>query len=201
MKRFSSTFVLLLLALLPTAALADTATVGDLEFNSYSTGFNDFTVNNFTGTNNLMGAFPVADDVSFDNIVLTATESDSTVVTFNLGDLAPVPGTAVSPTFSSSINFTQVVITATLIPSTFTLTDSTTFMANPSLTFTLTPTTSGQTIAPPGPYLVAGQDFGVLNAVSLSPTPEPSTFILSAFGLLGIFTMIRARKFLYFHRS
>ena len=192
MRRVSSTFALLLLALLPTAALANTAAVGDLEFNNYSTGLNDFTVNNYTGSNNL-GVFPVADNVSFDSIVLTATESDSSVLTFNLGDLGPAPGTVVSPTFSSSINFTQVVFTATLNPSTFTLTDTSTFVANPSLTFTLLP--SG------GTFLVAGTDLGVINAVSLSPTPEPSTFILSAFGLLGIFPMIRARKFHYFHRS
>jgi hypothetical protein len=189
MKRFSLIFSLLALALLPTAARASTAAVGDLEFNSYSASMNVFAVNNFTGSNNL-GFFPVADNVSFDNIVLNATESDSTVLTFNLGDLPP--GNVVSSPFSSSINFTQVIFTATLNPSTFMLTDTSTFVASPSLSFTLLPSS--------GTFLVADADFGIINAESLSPTPEPSTFILFAFGLFGMFA-VRARKFLYFHRS
>lgn len=191
MKRFSLIFSLLALALLPTAARASSTAVGDLEFNSYSAGMNVFAVNNYTGSNNL-GFFPVADNVSFDTVVLNATESDSSVLTFTLGDLGP--GNVVTLPFSSSIDFTQVTFTATLDPSTFTLTDTSTFVANPSLTFTLLPSS--------GTFLVADADFGVINAesLSISPTPEPSTFILFAFGLLGMFA-VRARKFLYFHRS
>jgi hypothetical protein len=60
------------LVLLSLAAMADSVPVGDLEFNNLSVGVNNFTVNNFTGSNNL-GFFPVADNVTFDNIVLTAT--------------------------------------------------------------------------------------------------------------------------------
>ncbi len=184
MKCLSSLFVLAtVLVLLPMAAMADSIPVGDLEFNSLTVFTNDFTVNNFTGSNNL-GFFPVADNVIFDNVVLVATESDGTILTFNLGDMGP--GTDTSAQVDSSLLFTQVVFSATLSPSTFTLTNgfSGAFAAYPNVSFTLVPSS--------GPYLVAGVDLGAINAVS---TPEPSTISLLTLALLEMLAF-RARKYL-----
>ena len=182
MKHLFSTLVLaMLLAVLPIATMADSVPVGDVEFNNLSLGVNDFTVNNFTGTNNL-GFFPVADNVTFDNVALMATESNGTVLTFDLGDLAP--GTDTSAQVADSLLFTEVVFSATLNPSRFSLTNgsSGTFIADPTLSFTLLPSS--------GSYLAAGVDLGTINAV---PTPEPSTISLFAMGLFGM-AGFRARK-------
>jgi hypothetical protein len=188
MKYVFLIFILTILALLPTAALADSVPVGDLEFNNPSLGVNDFTVNNFTGSNNL-GFFPVAGNITFDNVVLMATENNGTVLTFDLGNLAP--GTDTTAQVADSLLFTQLAFSATLDPSTFTLTNgsSGTFIADPTLSFTLLP--SG------GSYLVAGVDLGTIDAV---PTPEPSTISLFAFGLLGMLG-VRANKYLATNRG
>jgi hypothetical protein len=189
-KPFLSILVLgTFLAMLPIAAMADSVPVGDLEFNSLSAGVNDFTVNNFTGSNNL-GFFPVADNIIFDNAVVMATESNGTILTFDLGNLAP--GTDTSAQVSDSLLFTQVVFSATLDPSTFTLTNgfSGTFAADPTLSFTLYPSS--------GADLVAGVDLGAIDASSVV-TPEPSTISLFALGLLGV-AGFRARKHRTNHR-
>ena len=185
MKHVFLTFILTILALLPTAALASVTPVGDLEFNNLSLGVNNFTVNNFTGVNNFPPEFPVADNVTFDNVVLTATEKNGTVLTFDLGNLGP--GTDSSATVADSLSFTMVVFSATLDPSTFSLTPSGTFVAVPTLSYTLLPAS--------GLYLAAGEDFGTINAINASPTPEPATFTLFALGLLGMLG-VRARKYL-----
>jgi len=182
MKHLFSTLVLAMFwAMLPIATMADSIPVGDIEFNSLSLGVNDFTINNFTGANNL-GFFPVATNVTFDNVVLLATESNSTVLTFDLGNLAP--GTDTSAQVADSLLFTQVVFSATLNPSILSLTNgsSGTFLADPTLSFTLLPSS--------GSYLVAGVDQGTLDAVS---SPEPTTLCLLALGLLGMLG-VRTRK-------
>ena len=175
MKRlFSILIPALFCVLLPLPTKADTITVGDVEFNNLALGVNDFTVNNFTGANNL-GFFPVADNVTFDNVMLMATESDGTVLTFDIGSLAP--GTDTSAEVADYLLFTQVVFSATLDPSAFSLTNgaSGTFTADPALSFTLLPSS--------GAYLTAGVDLGAIDAVSI---PEPTTLSLLAFGLLAV---------------
>jgi hypothetical protein len=162
------------------ASSADPIAVGDIEFNSLSPGINSFTINNFTGTNNL-GFFPVAGNVTFDNVVLTATEADGTVLTFNLGSIGPSTNTDAQ--VADSLLFTQVVFFGTLDPSTFNLTNgfSGTFAADPALSFTLLPSS--------GSYLVADVDFGTINA---SPVPinipDASTLSLLAL-ILGILAL------------
>jgi hypothetical protein len=148
--------------------------IGDLEFDNLSLGVNDFTVNNFTGSNNL-SFFPVADNLTFDNVVLTATESDGTILTFSLGNISP--GTNTNAQFADTLLFTQVVFSATLSPNIFALTNgySGTFTAIPAISLTLLPSS--------GSYLVAGVDLGTINAVS---TPEPSELLFLAVSLFGI---------------
>ncbi len=189
MKHLFSTLVLAMFwAMFPIATMAGTIPVGDIEFNNLSLGINDFTVNNFTGSNNL-GFFPVANNVTFDNVVLTATESNSTVLTFDLGNLAP--GTDTSAQVADSLLFTQVVFSATLNPSILSLTNgsSGTFVVDPTLSFTLLPSS--------GSYLVAGVDLGTLNAIT---SPEPTTLCLLALALLGMLG-VRARKYRTAHRG
>lgn len=184
MKYISLLLDVAVLALLPTVGRADVVTVGDIEFDSFSPGLNSFTINNFTGSNNL-GFFPVADDVTFDNVVLTATEADATILTFDLGGIGP--GTNTDAQVADSLLFTQVVFSGTLDPSTFSLTNgfSGTFAADPALSFALLP--SG------GSYLVADVDFGTINATSAA-VPEPSTLSLLAL-ILGILALRAGRRF------
>jgi hypothetical protein len=69
---------------------AASVVVGDLEYNTLFSGVDDFTIDNFTGSNNL-GFFPVADNVSFDDSVLTLTELGGGTLVFDLATLDRVP--------------------------------------------------------------------------------------------------------------
>lgn len=186
MKKALAVLLFAIPLLLSVDARADQVVVGDLEFNNLFSGVNNFTVNNFTGTNNL-GFFPVADDVIFYGATIAATESDGTVLLFALGDI--VPGSNTSAQFADSLVFTQAVFSAALGSSTFNLTNGSTgaFDANTELSFTLMPSN--------GAFLVAGIDLGTINAsgTPVAATPEPSPVLLSAFGLLAILKC-RARR-------
>jgi hypothetical protein len=164
-------------------AFADSIEVGDLEYNNLFAGVNYFTIDNFTGSNNL-GFFPVASNVTFFNSVLTLTDPGGGILVFNLGNIGP--GANTTALVSSALSFTEADFAATLDPSSFPLTngDSGTFIADPSLSFTLLPS-SGST-------LVAGVDLGTINASpASSPVPEPGTVMLllaalgAALGLPG----------------
>jgi hypothetical protein len=158
-------------------ALADSVPVGDIEFNNLTAGVNDFTVNNFTGLNNL-GFFPVENNVTFEAVVITAVESDGTALSFDLGSLSP--GTDTSSQVPSSVAFTSVTLTTVLDTNKFQLTNglSGNFTADPSIIFTLLPSE--------GDTLTAGVDLGTINASELTTVPEPSTFLLLGFSLAGI---------------
>lgn len=164
----------LLVIVASTTAFADQITVGDVEFNSLFPGVNYFTISNFTGSNNL-GFFPVADDVTFDNSVLTLTELGGGTLVFYLGSIGP--GANTSAQVSDALSFTQAYFQATLDPSSFSLTNgySGTFTADPSLSFTLLPS-SGSTLVP-------DVDLGTMDA-SPATVPEPSalTLLLTALG-------------------
>lgn len=165
---------------------AKSVTVGDLEYNSLFAGVNDFTVDNFTGANNL-GFFPVADNVNFDNSVLTLTELGGGTLTFDLGDI--VPGSNTAAQFSSSLLLTQAYFTATLSPASFSLTngESGTFAADPALAFTLLPSS--------GSLLAAGVDLGTMDANSASSSvPEPGSPMLLMTGLSTAAAVLALRR-------
>ncbi len=173
MKRVFLLLVVTLVLVAQISAIAETAPVGDIEFDNLFIGVNDFTVDNFTGMNNL-GFFPAADSLTFDSSVLRATESDGTVLTFDLGNISP--GSNTSAEAADSLLFAQASFSSALDPSSFTLTNgfSGIFDADPSLSFTLLPS-SGSTP-------VAGVDLRTTNASSSSPSPvpKPSTLVLTA---------------------
>ncbi|MGH9354068.1 MAG: hypothetical protein ACRD2G_18215, partial [Terriglobia bacterium] len=106
---------------------------------------------------------------------LTVTFQGGATQTFNLGDIAPgeLLDTNGNPIvqFPTTENFTSAEFTATLNPTTLTLSDGTSFTADGSITADLTPS-SGST-------LVAGTDFALINAepVQVTPVPEPSSLL------------------------
>jgi hypothetical protein len=168
---------------------ADPIIIGDLEYNLLSTGVNYFTVNNFTGTNNLL-VFPVASNVDFLASVLTLTEVGGGTLLYDLGDLGP--GANISPSFSSALSFTQAAFSATFSADNFPLTngDTGTFVADPSFSFTLLPSS--------GTTLVAGIDLGVMSASpASSASPEPGTFALwltALAAVLGLYSLVPFRR-------
>lgn len=154
---------------------ADSVTVGDLEYNVLSPAINDFTIDNFTGFNNL-GYFPVASDITFVDSVLVLSEVDGGTLMYDLGDIGP--GAITSPPLSSALSFTQATFSAMLDPGSFPLTNgySGAFAADPSISFTLLPDS--------GSSLMAGIDLGTISAYSATAVPEPRTLglLLVAFG-------------------
>lgn len=186
MKSALTTGIVALCLLLPGTATADSVSVGDVEFNRFAVGVNDFAVNNFTGSNNL-GFFPVGNDVTFDNVVLIATESGGTIVTFHLGDIDP--GTNTSAQVADTLLFTKVVFSATLSTNSLMLTNgsSGTLVPDPTLSFTLLP--SG------GTFLAAGVDLGTFNASpAVASANEPPSLWFLAVGLFAISGLLVRRS-------
>jgi len=164
------------------SARADTAAVGDVQFNQLFPGINDFTVDNYTGSNNL-GFFVAADNLVFGGIVLQLTEVGGAIDSCSITSLGP--GTDTSCQFSSSTVFTQALFTATLTPTTFSLANGPTgtFVALPTLSLTLLPSS--------GATLVAGTDLGVIDATPATNVPEPGTWMLLATALAGTLLLRR----------
>lgn len=142
-----------LIAIIPAVAWGRSITVGDLEFNHSGPGVNNITLNNFTGSNNL-GVFPVADDITFDHVVLTLTESDGTVLRFDLGSVGP--GTNTSAQFSDSLLISCATLSGRLSRTKFDLRDRhpADFFAEREIEFPL--------CSSAGTYLIAGLDLGTI---------------------------------------
>jgi hypothetical protein len=182
-------FVLLALIVAVSAVThADDLAIGEFSFDELNPGAIDaFTVQNFTGDNNL-GFFPVSDNLNFLDINVTFT--DPTGPTSNpLGELTPDEGSTQLPVLASD-TYLQAVFQATLSQTIFGLSDGTTFQADSNaLSLTLAPSS--------GPSLQAGVDFGIITvsgSVVTAPTPEPPAWLLLFAGTLCIFACKRVSR-------
>ncbi|MDE3178379.1 MAG: hypothetical protein KGM47_01865 [Acidobacteriota bacterium] len=186
-------------------ARAGEVTIGLLSFdqlipaNGSVAGINAFDLYNFTGPTYgpLVGPPYASDSLTFANAKLTVKYELACTTpicphviavftqSLDLGDIAPgelldTNGNPIAQ-FPSTYLFLSSTLTATLSPTTFTLSDGTTFTAAGSITAGIT--------LPSGSFLVAGTDFTAINAEQSSaiPTPEPSTLALLLADLIGLF--------------
>lgn len=192
--------IVLLAALMVAAvatARADSVVVGDLSFDTLESGITDsFTVTNYTGDDNL-GFFPVADNVSFEGITVTYTDSTtSTTTSASLPDLSP-DQVLNQLAVGASDMYSQTVFSATLSQTIFTLSDGTTFQADSStVTFTLSPSSP--------PSLQADVDSGFITvngSIITSTAPEPPVSLLLLGGMLCLLGVKRARTAGFFEKS
>ena len=159
-----------------------------------SPGVNVFDIFNFTGDPSLSGYalppdFPVLTFVTLQNVSILFNSTGSPVT---LPDIAPGQlDSASAPQFSGDVLFTSALFTATLSDTTFQLDGGGTFIADPTITATLLPSS--------GPDLIAGTDLVVLQATEApsSGVPEPSSGSLIA---LSIIVAIAARLALKYVR-
>lgn len=197
MRRFVLFFSAgLALALLHSpAVLADGVQVGDIEFNTLipasgtTPGVTVFTINNFTGTNNL-GFFPVADNLVFNSVSVTlfcanaACTSDlgASSEVLSLSDLGP--GSDSTLEFDTNDQFSEALFMAGMSETTINLTGGSTFTGSPTISFALLPSS--------GSFLVADVDSGALIDPAAT-VPEPSTLVLLAGGVLALLGPCRRR--------
>jgi len=180
-----------LLGMAAGAARADDVVVGEFSFDTYNPGATDaFTVTNFTGDDNL-GFFPVLDNVTFEDINVTYTDSTAgTTPSVGLGDLTPDDVSTQSPQVLASDMYSQAVFQATLSQTIFSLSDGTTFQADSStVTFTLSPSSP--------PSLQADTDFGLISvsgSVITPPVPEPPASLLLLGGMVCLLGLKRAKS-------
>lgn len=190
--------VCLALCFLGTAAQATIINVGALSYDTFipvgggSPGVDAFDIANLTGAFNLPPDFPAADSLTFMGAVLTLTLSDATQQIFDLGDIVPgflldgggnpvvqVPGDQ---------TFTSAEFTATLSPTTFTLSDGTSFKADTATMDIFLLPSSGGTLTVDVDQTALG-----VSGSSVVSTPEPRTVGLALIGLLSCVLFWRGR--------
>jgi hypothetical protein len=178
----------------PLAARSDIMDIGVLSFDvlippaGVSSGVNAFDIYNFTGDPNLSGYalppdFPVLNFVTLQNASLLFNGTGSPVA---LSDIAPGQlGSA--PLFPGDTLFTSALFTATLSETVLSLDGGGTFIADPTISATLLPSS--------GPDLVAGTDLVVLQATgTLYVLPEPGAAALMAFAIIASLAIARRRR-------
>ena len=146
-----------------------------------SPGVNVFDIANFTGDPASSGFalppdFPVLTFVTLQNASLLFNSTGSPVT---LPDIAPGQlDQGVAPQFSGDTLFTSALFTATLTETTLSLDGGGTFIADPTITATLLPSS--------GPNLIAGTDLVVLQATeAVSAAPEPSSIVMIALAIMA----------------
>ncbi|MEO8659819.1 MAG: PEP-CTERM sorting domain-containing protein [Bryobacteraceae bacterium] len=156
------------------------------------TGVNAFNIYNFTGPTYgpILGTPYVATSLIFQDATLTLNVQGGSQQVINLGDIAPglLQDNDGNPVvqFPATILFTSAIFQATLTPTSFLLSDGTTFLTSPSILLNLTPAS--------GTVLVAGTDLAPIYLQSEgSAVPEPGTLTLIGCGLATI-AMIRRKQ-------
>lgn len=201
MKR-QSIFAIVLLTFGVGFAKAGEVTIGLLSFDVFipssgaAAGINSFDVFNLTGPSYGPAVGPpyASDPLTFDSASLTLNFSSGSSESISLGDISPgeLLDSSGNPIvqFPSTDDFSSAVFTATLTPTTFTLSDGTTFAASGDITADLTPSS--------GSALVAGTDFAVINAESapVISAAESSPFL--SFLLVDLLTI---SAFLWWKRA
>ena len=172
--------VILLLA--PSRAFA--LPIGIVSFDTFIPGSEDvvgvnlFTIGNFTGAFSLAPDFPVVDALVLVDSEFSATRSDGTTFSVNLGDIGP--GVVGDPDLlvPESDLFASATFTATLSSMGFLLADGSTFEAASSVVSVLLLPSSGSLLAP--------GDFAVIDiAPAMTVIPEPGTLVLVGIGLVA----------------
>jgi len=144
-------------------------------------GTNAFDIFNYTGPTYgpTVGPPYAADALTFDNATLRVNLQGGSSQVVNLGSIGPgeLLDSGGSPVvqFPSIDNFTSALFKATLSPTSFMLSDGTTFKASASVSAHLVPSS--------GSSLQAGVDLVVINAQPVTVTPEPGTWVLVGTGL------------------
>jgi hypothetical protein len=168
------------LLLIPSFAFA--LPIGIVSFDTFIPGSEDevgvnlFTIGNFTGAFSLAPDFPVVDSLVLADSEFSATRSDGTTFTVNLGDIGP--GVVGDPDLlvPESDFFTAATFTATLGSLQFLLADGSTFEAASSVVSVLLLPASGSFLAP--------GDFALIDiAAAVTAIPEPDTLLLVGIGL------------------
>ena len=176
------------------AAQADIVPVGILSYDTFipgapgTPGVDAFDIANLTGPDNFPPDFPASDPLTFQSAVLTLTLSDMSQQILILGDIEPglLLDAFGNPVVQvpDNASFVSAELKATLSPTTFMLSDGTSFAASSSSLDVLLTPSSGQT-------LVADTDITTINVygspvTAPAPVPEPSSVLLLAGALLLI---------------
>ena len=158
-----------------------------------SPGLDQFTINNFTGLNNLVPDFPIADSVTFQNISVNFGSGAIAISDVGPGSVQPS-----ALTFLDTNQFTSATFQATLSGSQFLLADGTTLILSSNVV-------SGVILPSQGSDLNAGVDFALLTVNgTIVSIPEPFSWglALAAFVFLfGSMSVSLVRAFKKYGRS
>lgn len=175
-------------------AAASTVPIGVVSFDFTGLpGTATVDIQNQTGPNSSTfpdPTFPVTTSVTLSSLNLVIDFQGGTSKTFSPGSgyftLAPDGLSYNGATFSISAAATEVILTGSLGPTSFTLNNGTTFAANSTFTATILPS-AGATLA--------DGDFAIIDATSgkVSGVPEPGTWMLLAFSFVAL-ALFRYRR-------
>jgi len=175
-------------------ASADSVDVGTVNFDSFipdapgSAGVNTFDISNFTGDPNTGGNafppfFPVLTFMNFNDLSLSVTESDGTVLApISLGTAGPGDTYFNDANFVDTLGFSSATLMGEFSPTSVTLSDGTTVTVGGDFSATILPSA--------GDALTASTDYAVIVAqTEVVAAPESSSVVLfscGAFLLLGL---------------
>jgi hypothetical protein len=179
--------------------------VGLLSFDEFipasgsAAGINSFDIFDFTGPSYgpTVGPPFASESLTFEGVKLTVSFSGGSSQSFDLGDIGPgeLLDSSGNPIiqFPSTDDFSSAILTATLSPTTFTLSNETKFIGSGPISVDLRPS-SGSTLS-------AGRDFATIDSEETQVTPVPESSTLVNLVLANFITLIASlwTKRLGFH--